>query len=79
MLRHKDKSEVIYEKQRYISEKWIHLCANAILRKVKLLDSFDHQRFWSDYRDIISWVMNMKILIYTCELTTDITVENTIE
>ena len=53
---HKDSAEVIYEKQKDINEEWTHLCSKANLRKVKLLDSYDLQRFLSDYRDLMTWV-----------------------
>ena len=29
------------------------------MRKVKLLDSFDLQKFLSDYRDLMSWVRKL--------------------
>merc|ERR1719342_1995746 len=73
MHTHKDNAEIIYEKQRDINEEWTHLCAKANLRKVKLLDSYDLQRFLSDYRDLMSWVSSMKSLICTDELATDVT------
>merc|ERR1719159_2095924 len=70
---HKDSAEVIYEKQKDINEEWTHLCSKANLRKVKLLDSYDLQRFLSDYRDLMSWVSSMKSLICTDELANDVT------
>ena len=70
---HKDSAEVIYEKQKDINEEWTHLCSKANLRKVKLLDSYDLQRFLSDYRDLMTWVSSMKSLICTDELATDVT------
>jgi len=70
---HKDSAEVIYEKQKEINEEWTHLCAKANMRKVKLLDSFDLQKFLSDYRDLMSWVSSMKSLICTDELASDVT------
>merc|ERR1712242_216661 len=70
---HKDSAEVIYEKQKDINEEWTHLCSKANLRKVKLLDSYDLQRFLSDYRDLMTWVSSMKSLICTEELATDVT------
>ena len=73
MHTHKDNAEVIYEKQRDINEEWTHLCAKANLRKIKLLDSHDLQRFLSDYRDLMSWVSSMKSLICTDELANDVT------
>merc|ERR1740129_151446 len=70
---HNDSAEVIYEKQKEINEEWTHLCAKANLRKVKLLDSYDLQRFLSDYRELMSWISSMKSLICTDELATDVT------
>merc|ERR1719342_1756046 len=70
---HKDSAEVIYEKQKEINEEWTQLCSKANLRKGKLLDSYDLQRFLSDYRDLMSWVSSMKSLICTDELATDVT------
>merc|ERR1719445_2621947 len=63
----------INEKQKDINEEWTHLSAKCNLRKVKLLDSYDLQRFLSDYRDLMSWVSSMKSLICTDELANDIT------
>merc|ERR1719415_241483 len=73
MHTHKDSGEIIYEKQKDINEEWTHLCSKANQRKVKLLDSYDLQRFLSDYRDLMSWVSSMKSLICTDELATDVT------
>merc|ERR1719245_2226958 len=70
---HKDSAEVIYEKQKDINEEWTHLCSKANLRKVKLLDSYDLQRFLSDYRDLMTWVSSMKSLISQEELASDVT------
>merc|ERR1719336_3049526 len=70
---HKDSAEIIYEKQKDINEEWTHLCSKANQRKVKLLDSYDLQRFLSDYRDLMTWVSSMKSLICTDELATDVT------
>ena len=73
MHTHAESSEVIYETQKDINEEWTHLSAKCNLRKVKLLDSYDLQRFLSDYRDLMSWVSSMKSLICTDELATDVT------
>merc|ERR1719443_2286741 len=70
---HKDSAEIIYEKQKDINEEWTHLCSKANMRKVKLLDSFDLQKFLSDYRDLTTWVSSMKSLICTDELASDVT------
>merc|ERR1719187_3080528 len=73
MHTHKDNAEIIYEKQKDINEEWTHLCAKANLRKVKLLDSYDLQRFLSDSRDLMSWVNSMKTLVSSDELANDVT------
>merc|ERR1719187_2685316 len=73
MHTHKESSEVTYEKQKEINEEWTHLCAKANLRKVKLLDSYDLQRFLSDSRDLMSWVNSMKTLVSSDELANDVT------
>ena len=70
---HPDSSQVIYEKQTEINEEWTQLNSKALLRKEKLLDSFDLQRFLSDYRDLMSWISSMKGLIASDELATDVT------
>jgi len=73
MHEHKESSEVVYEKQKEISEEWTHLQAKAKQRKAKLLDSADLQKFLCEFRDLMSWVQNMRSLICTDELATDVT------
>ena len=70
---HPESTEVIIEKQKEIHEEWKQLQAKALLRKEKLLDSYDLQRFLSDYRDLMSWISSMKGLIASDELATDVT------
>ena len=45
--------------------------ANA--RKDKLMDSYDLQRFLSDFRDLTSWTNGMKTLVASDELAKDVT------
>jgi spectrin alpha len=73
MQNHPESTEVIVEKQREIHEEWKHLNSKALTRKEKLLDSYDLQRFLSDYRDLMSWITSMKGLIASDELATDVT------
>lgn len=47
--------------------------AQANARKEKLLDSYDLQRFLSDYRDLSSWIASMMGLVSSDELATDVT------
>ena len=64
---------MIYSKQKEINEEWTQLNMKANFRKEKLLDSYDLQRFLSDYRDLMSWISSMKGLIASDELATDVT------
>ena len=70
---HTDSAEVIFEKRKEINEEWSLLQTKAVNRKEKLLDSYDLQRFLSDYRDLMSWISSMKGLIASDELATDVT------
>ena len=70
---HPESKDVIVEKQEEIQEEWKHLNTKANTRKEKLLDSYDLQRFLSDYRDLMSWINGMTGLIANDELATDVT------
>merc|ERR1712045_91249 len=70
---HPDSSQDIYIKHTEINEMWSSLNSKAMVRKEKLLDSYDLQRFLSDYRDLMSWISSMKGLIDSDELATDVT------
>ena len=67
---HPDSSQDIYIKHTEINEMWSSLNSKAMVRKEKLLDSYDLQRFLSDYRDLMSWISSMKGLIDSDELAT---------
>lgn len=73
MMTHPDQEEPIYEHQREINEMWNALTAKADGRKAKLLDSYDLQRFLSDYRDLTSWINSMMALVSSDELAKDVT------
>lgn len=49
------------------------LTAKANNRKEKLLDSYDYQRFLSDYRDLMQWISAMNQLVSSQELANDVT------
>ena len=70
---HPESRQVILEKQQEIHEEWKQLQSRALTRKEKLLDSYDLQRFLSDYRDLMMWINSMKELIASDELATDVT------
>merc|ERR1719211_183275 len=73
MSSHPESSEVIITKKKEITEEWVQIQSKAMARKEKLLDSYDLQRFLSDYRDLMSWVTSMKGLIASDELASDVT------
>lgn len=73
MASHPDTAEVTYQKQKEINEEWTQLTAKANSRKEKLLDSYDLQRFLSDYRDLMSWINSMMGLVSSDELASDVT------
>uniref|UniRef100_A0A0N5ANF9 Spectrin alpha chain n=1 Tax=Syphacia muris TaxID=451379 RepID=A0A0N5ANF9_9BILA len=70
---HPEAAEQIYDLQREINEQWNRLTAKANNRKEKLLDSYDYQRFLSDYRDVMQWIAGMNQLVSSDELANDVT------
>ncbi|XP_065209601.1 spectrin alpha chain isoform X2 [Planococcus citri] len=73
MASHPDTADQTYQKQKEINEEWTQLTAKANSRKEKLLDSYDLQRFLSDYRDLMSWINSMMGLVSSDELASDVT------
>ncbi|KAG8249869.1 hypothetical protein J6590_012180 [Homalodisca vitripennis] len=73
MQTHPETAEQTYAKQREINEEWTQLTAKANSRKEKLLDSYDLQRYLSDYRDLMSWINSMMGLVSSDELASDVT------
>ncbi|XP_052834596.1 spectrin alpha chain isoform X3 [Octopus bimaculoides] len=73
MESHADQAESIYVHQTEINEMWNELTSKADARKSKLLDSYDLQRFLSDYRDLTSWITSMMALVSSDELAKDVT------
>ncbi|XP_075989691.1 alpha spectrin isoform X2 [Anticarsia gemmatalis] len=73
MTTHGDSADATYSKQREINEAWQQLQARANARKEKLLDSYDLQRFLSDYRDLMAWINSMMALVSSDELANDVT------
>uniref|UniRef100_A0A182FBJ8 Uncharacterized protein n=1 Tax=Anopheles albimanus TaxID=7167 RepID=A0A182FBJ8_ANOAL len=56
MQSHPDTAKQTYAKQKEINEEWQQVVSKAQQRKEKLLESYDLQRFLSDYRDLSAWV-----------------------
>ncbi|KAK6636692.1 hypothetical protein RUM43_010354 [Polyplax serrata] len=73
MQTHPDTADQTFSKQREINEDWTQLTGKANNRKEKLLDSYDLQRFLSDYRDLMSWITSMMGLVSSEELANDVT------
>ncbi|XP_053601908.1 spectrin alpha chain isoform X2 [Plodia interpunctella] len=73
MSTHGDSADATYSKQREINAAWQQLQARATARKEKLLDSYDLQRFLSDYRDLMAWINSMMALVSSDELANDVT------
>uniref|UniRef100_A0A0K8TCJ0 Spectrin alpha chain n=1 Tax=Lygus hesperus TaxID=30085 RepID=A0A0K8TCJ0_LYGHE len=73
MQTHPETAEQTYAKQKDINEEWTQLTAKANSRKEKLLDSYDLQRFLSDYRDLMSWINSTMSLVSSEELASDVT------
>ncbi|XP_070496510.1 spectrin alpha chain isoform X3 [Chironomus tepperi] len=73
MQSHPDTADQTYAKQKEINEEWTQIQSKANLRKEKLLDSYDLQRFLSDYRDLMAWINSMMSLVSSEELANDVT------
>lgn len=69
---HSDQADDIRNKQREIESNWEHLKTKAEERKARLDDSYYLHRFLSDYRDLVSWVRDMKTIISADELAKDV-------
>ncbi|XP_003743041.1 spectrin alpha chain [Galendromus occidentalis] len=70
---HPDSAQATFSKQKEIIEQWTQLTTKAQLRKEKLMDSYDLQRFLADYRDLSSWLNSMYSLVSSDELANDVT------
>ncbi|KAI6244011.1 Spectrin protein 1 [Aphelenchoides fujianensis] len=69
---HPEAAEQIYDLQRRINEEWNLLTQKSNSRKDKLLDSYDYQRYLSDYRDLMQWIAGMHQLVSSDELSNDV-------
>jgi len=49
------------------------MCCQAGERRANLEDSYYLHRFLSDYRDLISWIHDMKTIISANDLAKDVT------
>ncbi|KAI5727770.1 hypothetical protein M8J77_006684 [Diaphorina citri] len=69
---HSDHGDQIQAKRAEIVEYWERLTGKAKGRKQKLDESYYLHRFLADYRDLISWVSDMKAIISADELAKDV-------
>ncbi|XP_059141379.1 spectrin alpha chain-like isoform X3 [Physella acuta] len=69
---HVDQSGQIRDKRREINENWEKLKTKATERKTRLDDAYYLQRFLSDFRDLVSWITDMKAIISADELAKDV-------
>ncbi|XP_067948494.1 spectrin alpha chain-like isoform X2 [Watersipora subatra] len=70
--KHPDQEEAIHTKLSEITENWTGITDKANIRKAKLLDSHDYQKFLSEYRDLKGWINTMTILVSNDELAKDV-------
>lgn len=69
---HPDQADEIRRKQAEIEDNWQRLKQKAAERRAALEDSYYLHRFLSDYRDLITWIHDMKTLIGADELAKDV-------
>lgn len=70
--KHPDLSEQTLAKQREIENAWATLQLKCEERKLKLRNAYLLQQFLADYRDLISWIHDMKQTIESDELAKDV-------
>jgi spectrin alpha len=69
---HPEQADDIQNKQAEIESSWDKLKRKAAERRANLEDSYYLHRFLSDYRDLISWIHDMKAIISADELAKDV-------
>ena len=69
---HPDHAEQIRAKQQEIAQNWTDLIEKAKQRKQMLDESYFLHRFLADFRDLTSWINDMKAVICADELAKDV-------
>ncbi|KAH9498947.1 hypothetical protein Btru_004017 [Bulinus truncatus] len=69
---HPEQAGQIQAKQKEIGENWKKLKTKATERKTRLDDAYYLQRFLADFRDLVSWITDMKAIISADELAKDV-------
>lgn len=67
-----DHAQQIRSKRAEIAQFWESLTAKAKERRLKLDESYYLHRFLADYRDLVSWMNDMKAIISADELAKDV-------
>ncbi|XP_077987102.1 spectrin alpha chain, non-erythrocytic 1-like isoform X2 [Glandiceps talaboti] len=70
---HPESADSITDKQHEIDDAFSNLQRRADARKTKLDDSYDLQRFLTDYRDLMTWINSIMVLANSDELAKDVT------
>lgn len=69
---HKEQAPQINAKQTEIVDNWQKLKNKGTSRKAHLDDSYYLHRFLADFRDLVSWVHDMKNIISADDLAKDV-------
>ncbi|XP_074042234.1 alpha Spectrin isoform X2 [Leptinotarsa decemlineata] len=69
---HGDHANIIQSKRAEIEDYWHSLTAKAKERREKLEESYALHRFLADFRDLVSWINDMKAIISADELAKDV-------
>lgn len=69
---HGDHADVIQAKRAEIEDYWHSLTTKAKERREKLEESYALHRFLADFRDLVSWINDMKAIISADELAKDV-------
>lgn len=69
---HSDHAEQIESKRSEIENYWQSLTAKAKERRERLEESYALHRFLADFRDLVSWINDMKAIISADELAKDV-------
>jgi spectrin alpha len=69
---HPDRADAIVAKMNEAESQWGALKRKAAERKAGLDRSYNMHRFFSDYRDLVSWINDMKAVISADELAKDV-------
>lgn len=69
---HPDRADMIDSKMNEAQNQWEALKRKAAERKAGLDRSYNFHRFFADYRDLVSWINDMKSIISADELAKDV-------